>query len=80
VVVLRNPVPVTVSVSELEPAMTEVGLMELTVGAPVVPPPLPPPLPPVLLFEEPPPPQPAIKRGKPRPSNKKHLIFMKALL
>jgi hypothetical protein len=64
--------------------VTEVGAIEVTVGAGVevplpLPPVLPPPLPPELL-EEPPPPQPAMNTGIPRPRNKKVLIFMRGLL
>jgi hypothetical protein len=54
VVVLRKPVPFTVSVSCAEPATTVVGLIEVTVGAVSCVPPPPP--------DEDPPPPPQLER------------------
>jgi hypothetical protein len=65
----RNPVPLTVRVREPEPALTEVGEIDVTVGEGVVvvpPPPLPLPLP-LPAFEEPP--QPASRVAIPRHTN-----------
>lgn len=57
--VLRKLVPVTVRVSDPEPAVTDVGLMEATVGVGVeLPEPEPEPEPLPEFDEDPPPPQP----------------------
>jgi hypothetical protein len=69
-----NPEPLTVRVSAFEPAVTLVGLIDVTAGVDVVvPPPVPePPEPPdpEPLDPEPPPPQPLIRIAIPKPNEK----------
>jgi hypothetical protein len=60
--VLRKFVPFTVSVTEPDPALTHVGVIEVIVGVAVVPPPLP--------EFDPPPPQPVRTSDTPRPTNR----------